>query len=85
MHYLDNFISLLRNNKENRSNEIISQKIALGNYLADAKFGYMQLFSRTKSHIRQGPSIHKRPFKEEGFTYMWPKKQAVFCFFAYFQ
>ena len=37
MRYLANFISLLRN-KENRSNEIISPKIALGKYLANANF-----------------------------------------------
>ena len=57
MRCLANFISLLRN-KANRSNEIISPKIALGKYLANAKFGYlMQLFPRTKSRIRQGASV----------------------------
>ena len=38
MQYLANFISLLCN-KINRSNEIISPKIALGKNLANAKFG----------------------------------------------
>ena len=47
-----NFISLLCN-KENRSNEIISPKIALGKYLANAKFGIANC-STTKSRIRQG-------------------------------
>ena len=45
--YLANFISLLRN-KENRSNEIISRKIALCKYLAKAKFGKYDLFPEPK-------------------------------------
>ena len=47
MWYLANFISLLRN-KENRRNEIISPKIGLGKYLANAKFGYCDFFPEPK-------------------------------------
>ena len=60
MRYLANFISLMRN-KEIGSNEIISPKIALGKYLANAKFddffqepkvtlGKDPLYSHLKSH-----------------------------------
>ena len=37
-HTSKDFVSLLRN-KENHSHEIINTKIALGKYLANAKFG----------------------------------------------
>ena len=49
MRYLANLISLVHN-KENRSNEIVSPKIALGKYLANAKFGYCDFFPNQKSH-----------------------------------
>ena len=52
--YLANFISLLRN-KENRSNEIISTKIALGKYLTCAKFGSCYFFPEPKVALGKDP------------------------------
>ena len=54
MQYLANLISLLRN-KENRSNEIISPKIALGKYLANAKFGKCDFFQEPNLVLGKDP------------------------------
>ena len=54
MRYLANSISLLRN-KENCSNEIISPKIALGNYLANVKFGLCYFFPEPKVPLGKDP------------------------------
>ena len=54
MRYLANFISLLRN-KENRSNEIISPKMALGKYLANAQFGQCHFFPEPKVALGKDP------------------------------
>ena len=54
MRYLANFISLLRN-RENRSNEIISPKIAFGKYLANVKFGYCDFFPEPKIALGKDP------------------------------
>ena len=54
MRYLANFISLLRN-KEIGSNEIISPKIVLGKYLANAKFD--DFFPQPKVTLGQKPSV----------------------------
>ena len=56
MWYLANFISLLHN-KENRSNEIISPKIALGKYLANAKFGYCDFSPEPKVALGKDLSL----------------------------